>query len=599
MAAQRSTAQAQFEPIARDSRGARPGASLSRHPRAHVLALGGLLFLLLSAAMPQTAAEAAPMNLDFESGATGWSVNSGTRAAVVQAPVHGGVNALALSRASSSGNATLTDNPNMLTDVAPGAVCDVSAWVQGPAGHKATTKIRVMNGTQVGTSVSRSVSFNGTWQQLPLASVTMPSGFSSLDMQFFSPSFPTGQTWYIDDVSASCGASPPPPPPPPASGASDVATAAGLYDGTPFQTFGAYPYDYDNDGLQDVLINPHNEQGGLRLYKNKGNGTFTHVFAGQFVTRSPAGAIRNDRHGCDWGDVDRNGLPDLFCTMGADRGTLTDKSNELWMQQPGGGFVNKAADYGVNDPLGVGRTGEFLDVDNDGLLDLFVTNHFRSDGQPSTNRLFINQGGTSFRDASEYGLNVELGGMPGNQGCAHSLDFNKDGWTDLVVCGNAGLKLYRNDAGTAFSDVTTGSGIAGGQWRAAVLGDMNNDGSLDLVGINANATQFRVQLWNGTAFAPPTGVRATVAARQVGVGDVNVDGARDVYIVEGTTAPDVMLLGNGTGSSFSPVQTPQAPTGTGQSVTPFDHDRNGTTDMIVMHGYSDAGPIQLLSFPTP
>lgn len=94
-----------------------------------------------------------------------------------------------------------------------------------------------------------------------------------------------------------------------------------------------------------------------------------------FISRSPSGAIRKDRHGCAWADVNQDGLLDFYCSVGANHGKLTDKANELWMQQPGGGFLNKAAAYGVTDPLGPGRQVTFLDVNHDPFCDLYVTNH--------------------------------------------------------------------------------------------------------------------------------------------------------------------------------------------------------------------------------
>jgi hypothetical protein len=378
------------------------------------------------------------------------------------------------------------------------------------------------------------------------------------------------------------------------------AVASGLYDGNPIKSFGAYPHDYNNDDLRDVLINPHNMTGGARLYRNDGNGRFTPVLEGQFVSRSPSGQIRNDRHGCAWGDVNNDGRSDLFCTMGANHGTLTDKANELWIQQSAGGFVNKAAAYGVTDPLGVGRGAAFLDVNNDGRLDLFVTNHTRTDGQASPNRLYINQGGPSFRNAPEYGLDVELGALPGNQTCIQVIDFNKDGWHDLLVCGHAGVELYRNDGGTRYADVTTRSGLTTGAWRHAVMADLNRDGLLDIAGITGGTSRFIIQLGTGAGtFGAPALRRALTIGRQVGVGDADGNGSQDIYIVQGDSNPDILLLNAGNGIRFTESPLPKASFGAGQSVVPFDHDQNGTVDMLVMNGYETTlGPIQLISFPT-
>jgi len=139
-------------------------------------------------------------------------------------------------------------------------------------------------------------------------------------------------------------------------------------------------------------------------------------------------------------------------------------------------------------------------------------------------------------------------------------------------------------------------GIATGQWRHAAMADLDRDGDLDLAGINGNSTQFRVQLMSGVKFAPPTQARALGAARQVGVGDVDRDTDLDVFIVQSGTYPDVLLLNSGA-ASFTETPIPQTTAGSGQSVTAFDHDQNGSMDFVVMHGYGVDGPITLLSFP--
>jgi hypothetical protein len=535
-------------------------------------------------------------NPGFESGLTGWAALSGTNVSIVQDPVHGGVNAASLSRRSASGPAGLTDSPDLFTGLTAGVTCTASAWVHGPVGYKATVKLVAKNGTTVVQTVAKTISFDGTWQELPTATLVIPSGASTADLQYVAPAFPLGMSWNLDDTQATCGTAPPPPPGPTPT---DQAIASGIFDGNPIPTYGAYPYDFNNDGLQDVLIEPHNLKSGLRLYRNVGGGHFTLVDQGQFVTRAPSGTLRTDFHGCDWADVNRDGLADLFCMMGANHGTLTDKANALWIQQSSGGFSNAAAAYGVTDPTGPGRDAAFLDVNRDGYPDLYITNAVRPDGSPAPNRLFINVGGTSFRDATEYGLDQSLGGLPHNQEPAQAIDVDHDGWTDLFVDSGSGLRLYLNNGGIGFTDVTARSGLATGAWRYAVMADVNKDGWMDVVGFNGNATQFRIQLAKagGTTFGGPVGTRAVSAGAEVGVGDTNGDGNPDVYIVTGSTNPDTLLLGNGSGTQWTVSPTPQATSGSGQSVIPFDYNQNGTVDMIVMNGADGTtGPIQLITF---
>lgn len=377
----------------------------------------------------------------------------------------------------------------------------------------------------------------------------------------------------------------------------DRAVEAGLYDGNPVRTYDSVPYDYDGDGLVDVLINPHNERGGLRLYRNEGGGRFRHVLQGQFVSRSPAtGYITNDRHGCDWADVDTDGRTDLFCAMGADQGTLVGKANELWLQQPDGTFVNRGAEYGVTDPVGPGRDATFIDVDHDEYPDLYVSNHVRLDDLPSPNRLYLNVSGKKFIEAPELGLHEQLNGLPGNRSCAQAVDYDVDGWEDLLVCGNKGLRLYRNLEGRRFEDVTRRMSVAAGTWRMAMMADLNGDEVPDLVGLNGDGTQLQLQVNALGLLGKPWDVTELSAAVDLTVGDVDRDRDLDVYVAQAEQVPHVLLLNNGTATGFERRHVEGTAQGSGQSTTAFDHDGNGTADVIVMQGGEVRGPIQLLSF---
>ena len=103
-----------------------------------------------------------------------------------------------------------------------------------------------------------------------------------------------------------------------------------------------------------------------------------------------------------------DGRLDFFCNTGSDRGTEA-KRDELWLQQADGTFVDRAPQYGILQPFDRGRLSAFIDADHDGKPDVYATNFpDRADGMPSSNRLFINEAGTSYRLASEFGLDREL-----------------------------------------------------------------------------------------------------------------------------------------------------------------------------------------------
>ena len=82
------------------------------------------------------------------------------------------------------------------------------------------------------------------------------------------------------------------------------------------------------------------------------------------IDAAPAAFRLRDRHGCAAGDVDADGRTDLFCSIGANRGTNMT-SDELWLAVGTRGRHQRTGDYGLVDPLGRGRTAVFLHLDAD------------------------------------------------------------------------------------------------------------------------------------------------------------------------------------------------------------------------------------------
>src|SRR5438034_7304361 len=117
--------------------------------------------------------------------------------------------------------------------------------------------------------------------------------------------------------------------------------------------------DFDQDGHDDVYF--VNQLGPNRLYRNKGDGTFTDV-------TKQAGVGLGDRVcvAAAWGDYDNDGYPDLFVTS-------TRGGNVLFHNNGDGTFTNVTRKAGVS-LVAHSQTAAFFDYDNDGYLDLFVTN---------------------------------------------------------------------------------------------------------------------------------------------------------------------------------------------------------------------------------
>ncbi|EDY85284.1 FG-GAP repeat domain protein [Verrucomicrobiia bacterium DG1235] len=176
------------------------------------------------------------------------------------------------------------------------------------------------------------------------------------------------------------------------------------------------------------------------------------------------------------GDFDGDGRPDLFVVSKIESGRLFRNLGE-WK------FEDVTAVAGVEDGSGEWKQGaSFVDVDNDGLLDLYVCRF----GAP--NQLYMNQGDGTFRDeAKERGLAVV-----DSSGGASFADYDRDGWLDVFIQTNlldavASIEgqrdfLFRNNGDGTFRDVTEAAGILeqATQGHSATWWDQNEDGWLDL-----------------------------------------------------------------------------------------------------------------------
>ena len=378
-------------------------------------------------------------------------------------------------------------------------------------------------------------------------------------------------------------------------GATDEASASGLWDGVLSPWFGSDSADIDGDGDIDVFLNPHQSlKQSAAVMENDGTGHYSEAFV----------LPDRDRHGCDWADVDRDGLLDMYCAIGASTGTGI-KNNELWMQQDDGTFIDKAAAYGVRDPVGRARNAAFLEVNGDGWPDLYVRNDYpRKDGLPTPSRLFINEGGASFRPAREMGLDLELSAAYATSACIQILDVDRDGRDDILTCDWHDLYLFRNRDGTRFVDKAAEYRIADRRWVDAELIDINMDGRLDLVGVRPNGVFIQHGGRRGTFGALFKLIPGT-AFRWMATGDINGDGYPDLYAtatnpskdLTGVDMPDQLFINDGNGA-LKPVDSPQAdPSSSGSAVEAIDVDGDDSVEFLVMSGrHVTLGPLQLIDW---
>ena len=154
--------------------------------------------------------------------------------------------------------------------------------------------------------------------------------------------------------------------------------------------------DYDNDGLPELFV--AGMTGGNRLYHNDGNGAFTGVTLGAMLQAPSGGGSR----ACGWGDYDNDGYLDLFVASYNAPSRLFHNNGDGTFEQVCNGVLDDEANGGI-----YCQTCSWVDYDNDGFLDLFVT-RFPENGVTS-NLLYHNNGN------SNAWLKVQLVGTVANR----------------------------------------------------------------------------------------------------------------------------------------------------------------------------------------
>jgi hypothetical protein len=362
--------------------------------------------------------------------------------------------------------------------------------------------------------------------------------------------------------------------------------------------------DFDNDGRFDLLTSSMDSCAPLRF--------FHRTETGRFVDRSAAAGIDAQLGGLHTiqTDYDNDGCLDVLVLRG---GWELPQRKSLLRNSCIGTFTDVTAQSGLAAPVTSTQAAAWADVDNDGLLDLFVG----SEGGPA--QLFRNRGDGTFEDIAAKAGVARAAFTKG----VTAGDFDNDGWADLYVSNRGSVTnfLYRNNGDGTFTEMAAQAGVPGpGSGFVVWFFDYDNDGWLDLFATSYftsldetartylrlphNATTLKLyrNQRNGT-FADVTrevGLDKVFMPMGSNFGDVDNDGFLDIYL--GTGSPSYgaivpsVLLRNREGHTFVDIT---ASSGTGElhkghGVAFVDLDNDGDQELVFQVGGATPGDAHTL-----
>jgi len=372
----------------------------------------------------------------------------------------------------------------------------------------------------------------------------------------------------------------------------DVAPAAGL---NLFEmASGLAVDDFENNGLLDVVTSSSDLCGPMHCFHNNGDGTFS--------DRTAAAGLSGELGGLNLiqADYNNDGCVDVLVLRGAWERPGQRKS--LLRNNCDGTFTDVTKESGLAIPATNTQAAVWADINNDGLLDLFVAN------ESGPSQLFLNKGDGTFQDVS-HAAGIDRTAF--SKGVA-AADYDGDGYVDFYVSNMLSHNLlYHNNHDGTFTEVAERAGVPGvGQGFSTWFFDYDNDGWPDLfatsfytsvdesirtyLGLPHNAGTLKLykNLGDGTFrdVTKETGLDKVFMPMGSNFGDVDNDGYPDIYLGTGSPSygsllPNV-LLHNKEGKSFVDIT---ASSGTGElhkghGIAMADLDNDGDIDILTAIG---------------
>ncbi len=365
----------------------------------------------------------------------------------------------------------------------------------------------------------------------------------------------------------------------------DVAEKAGVACGQEGDFgMGAAAADFNGDGWQDLYVTNY---GRNRLFQNNGNGTFADI------TDKAGVAAPNWSTCATWFDYDNDGKLDLFVSNFVQYSAsgsvfcgdnkqgrryyciprvFKPRPSSLFHNEGNGKFADVSKASGIANALGKSFGAVATDINNDGLMDLFVAN------DTMANHLFVNKGGGKFEEIGlASGVGYSDAGSPRSGMGVDATDFDGDGWQDLFVANidQELFSLYRNQKDLSFLDEAGEMGQATrllSGWGLKFF-DFDNDGDPDLflanghpddmVEMQSSRVKYKEPLMlfenAGGKFKNVSAQAGEVfkrdfPARGASFGDFDNDGDLDILIINNGDAPLLLRNEGGNRNNWLGVQ---------------------------------------------
>lgn len=382
----------------------------------------------------------------------------------------------------------------------------------------------------------------------------------------------------------------------------DVAQQSGLRS---FGTSGGVIVDdFENNGRLDVVTSGWASCAPMHYFHNNGDGTFSEA--------TKKAGLGGEVGGLNMiqADYNNDGCTDILVLRG---GWEFPQRKSLLRNNCDGTFTDVTLASGLGEPTST-QAAVWVDVNNDGWLDLFVGNE-RGPAQ-----LFINNHDGTFTDVASA-AEVAGDGSAFIKGVVAD-DYDNDGWPDLYASNATGRNfLYHNNHDGTFTEVGEQAGVPGsGRDFATWFFDYDNDGwpdvfvesyvtsldetARDYLNLPHNASTLKLyrNMHDGTFrdVTEETGLNKVYMAMGANFGDIDNDGYLDMYIGTGTPsygslAPNV-LFRNHDGKYFVDVTTSS---GTGElhkghGVAFADMANSGNEDIVTVIGGAAPGDSHML-----